>query len=78
MESGVPKEYWIARIDVSDPEAYTAYAPGAASPFARPGAGFLVRGGRFESVEGQARGHNAVIEFRSYEAALDCCKIASL
>ncbi len=74
MEIGVPKAYWIARIDVSDPEAYKADVSGAASAFKRHGARFLVRGGRFESAEGQARSRNVVIEFPSYEAALDCYK----
>ena len=27
----MPKAYWIARIDVTDPETYKAYAPGAAA-----------------------------------------------
>jgi uncharacterized protein (DUF1330 family) len=72
MESAMPKAYWIARVDVKDPEAYKAYVSGAASAFAEHGAKILARGGRSEGVEGQARGRNVVIEFPSYQAALDC------
>jgi len=68
----VPKAYLIARIDVSDPEKYKAYASGAAAVFKHYGAKYLARGGPFTAVEGQARSRNVVIEFPSYQAALDC------
>ena len=45
-----------------------------AEPFKNFGARFLVRGGRFENPEGASRSRNAVIEFPSYEAALECWK----
>jgi uncharacterized protein (DUF1330 family) len=66
------KGYWIARVDVADPEAYKAYVAANADPFARFGARFLVRGGRFENPEGASRSRNIVLEFPSYEAALEC------
>ena len=66
------KGYWIGRVDVSDPEAYKAYVAANAEPFAAFGARFLVRGGAFEAVEGNARARNVVIEFPSYEVALAC------
>lgn len=66
------KGYWIGRIDVADLEQYRKYIEANAEPFARYGARFLVRGGRFESVEGTPRARNVVIEFPSYEAALAC------
>ena len=68
----MPKAYWIARVDVSDPEAYKAYASGAAAAFQHYGAKYLIRGGRFTAAEGQARSRNVVIEFPTYQAALDC------
>jgi len=68
----VPKAYWIARVDVKDPEAYKAYVLGAAPAFSAHGAKFLARGGRSEGVEGQARARNIISEFPSYQAALDC------
>ncbi|MCW9043698.1 MAG: DUF1330 domain-containing protein [Pseudopelagicola sp.] len=66
------KGYWIGRIDVQDIDTYKTYVAANAAPFAEYGARFLVRGGPFESVEGDARSRNVVIEFPSYKAALDC------
>ena len=66
------KGYWIARIDVADMDAYKLYVAANAGPFAEFGARFLVRSGRFEAPEGTHRSRNVVIEFPSYQAALDC------
>jgi len=68
----MPKGYWIARVDVTDPEQYKAYIAANAAPLRRFGARFLVRAGRFENPEGASRSRNVVIEFPSYQAALDC------
>jgi uncharacterized protein (DUF1330 family) len=68
----MPKGYWIARVDVADPEKYKDYVAANALPLKLYGARFLVRGGRFESVEGSVRARNVVLEFPSYQAALDC------
>jgi uncharacterized protein (DUF1330 family) len=70
----MPKGYWIARVDVADPERYKAYIAANAQPLKKYGARFLVRSGRFENPEGLARSRNVVIEFPSYQAALDCYK----
>jgi uncharacterized protein (DUF1330 family) len=43
-------------------------------PLRKHGARFLVRGGAFDAVEGGHRARNAVVEFPSYQAALDCWK----
>jgi uncharacterized protein (DUF1330 family) len=68
----MPKGYWIARVDVADLERYKAYVVTNALPFKTYGARFLVRGGRFENPEGTRRARNVVLEFPSYQAALDC------
>lgn len=66
------KGYWIARVDVHDPERYKDYATTAAPALQRFGARFLVRGGKTDALEGQARSRNVVIEFPSVEAAHQC------
>ena len=66
------KGYWVARVDVTDPEKYKTYITANAAAFAKYGARFLVRSGAYEVVEGTARSRNVVIEFPSYQAALDC------
>lgn len=68
------KAYWIARVDVTDPERYKAYIAANAEPFKKYGARFLVRAGQFENPEGTSRTRNVVLEFPSYQAALDCWK----
>ena len=68
----MPKGYWVARVDVADTERYKDYVAANAAAFAKYGARFLVRGGRFENPEGGSRSRNVLIEFPSYQAALDC------
>ena len=68
----MPKGLWIGRVDVNDPDNYKNYVAANGAAFAKFGGRFLVRGGAFESVMGQARQRNVVIEFPSYQAALDC------
>jgi len=70
----MPKGYWIVRVDITDQEQYKKYMAANAEPFTKYGARFLVRGGRLETLEGASRARNAVIEFPSYEAALECWK----
>ncbi len=66
------KGYWVARVDVSDVDRYRGYVAANAAAFKQFGAKFLVRAGAFENPEGTARSRNVVIEFPSYQAALDC------
>lgn len=68
----MPKGYWIGRVDVSNPDAYKNYVAANAAAFSKYGARFLVRGGGFRVAEGGSRDRNVVIEFPTYEAALEC------
>ena len=64
--------YWIAHVDVTEPEGYKAYMTADMAAFGKYGGRFLVRGGQREVVEGKVRGRTVVLEFPSYRAALDC------
>ena len=66
------KGYWVARVDVADAEKYKAYVAANAVAFKKYGARFLARAGRYENPEGTSRARNVVIEFPSYQSALDC------
>ena len=66
------KGYWIARVDVRDPDVYPDYVNTAKPAFERHGATFLARGGETHSLEGDNRARNVVIEFPSVQDALDC------
>jgi uncharacterized protein (DUF1330 family) len=68
----VLKGYWIAHLDVTDPEGYKAYIAANATAFSKYAARFLVRGGRQEVTEGRQRSRAVVLEFPSYDAALAC------
>ena len=66
------KGYWVAHVDVRDPERYKDYVATAKPAFERYGAKFLARGGAWEAFEGQGRARNVVIEFPTLQAARDC------
>lgn len=68
------KGYWIVRVSVKDAERYPDYLTAARPAFEKYGARFVVRGGPYEVMEGQARDRNVVIEFDSRETAMACYK----
>ena len=70
------KGYWVVRIDISDPAKYEAYQKLVDAPLRKFGGCFLVRGGAFEIKEGGGRKRNVIVEFPTYQAALDCYRSA--
>jgi uncharacterized protein (DUF1330 family) len=68
----MPKGYWIAHVDVSDPEKYKEYVRLNGIAFTKFGAKFLVRGGTNEVRAGTLKSRHVVLEFPSYQAAKDC------
>jgi uncharacterized protein (DUF1330 family) len=66
------KGYWIAHVDVTEPEGYKAYVAANGVAFAKYGGRFLVRAGRYETKAGIVRARQVVIEFKDYETALAC------
>ena len=68
----MPKAYWIAHVDVRDPDTYARYREANAEPLARYGARFIIRGGAQTQMEGETRARTVVIEFPNLQAATDC------
>jgi uncharacterized protein (DUF1330 family) len=67
------KAYWIAHVDITDPDQYAHYTQRAPAAFALYGGRFLARGGRSEAMEGRPTPQRSVvIEFDSYEQAVAC------
>ena len=64
------KGYWIGRVSVTNQEGFKDYAAISAGIVTGHGGRYLVRGGRYDAVQGDARERNVVIEFPSYESAL--------
>ena len=65
----MPKGYVIARAEVTDSAAWSAYAAKAGEAMKKYGGTPIVRGGRSEVTEGDGRQRNVVIAFDSFEAA---------
>jgi uncharacterized protein (DUF1330 family) len=74
--AAVAKGYWIAQINVTEPEGYKAYVAALFDYLGKFGGRFLVRAGAQEVPEGKAPPRTAVIEFPSYQAALACYRSA--
>ncbi len=68
----MPKGYWIARVDVTDLAPYKAYSDALDAVLGKYKGRFVVRAGKFETVEGTTRARHVVIEFPSFDAALEC------
>lgn len=68
----MPKGYWIAHVDVRDPQGYQHYVEASKAAFEKYGATVLARGGACEATEGAGRARNVVLEFPSLQAAHDC------
>jgi uncharacterized protein (DUF1330 family) len=68
------KGYWIAHVNITNPERYKDYVAANAAPLKKHGARFVVRNGTSTMPEGQllAGRRHVVIEFESYEAARAC------
>jgi len=68
----MPKAYWVAHVDVRDPDTYARYREANAAAFEKYGARFIIRGGKQVQKEGSTRARTVVIEFPSVEAATEC------
>ena len=77
-EIPVKKGYWMVMVDVTDEANYPQYIAANKAAFDKYGAKFLVRGGKSEVFEGPAATRLVVIEFDSYQTALDCYQFAGI
>jgi uncharacterized protein (DUF1330 family) len=66
------KGYWLALVDVADPESYKAYVAAIQDVLRKFGGRYVIRAGRSETVEGKTRSRLVTIEFKDYETALGC------
>jgi uncharacterized protein (DUF1330 family) len=66
------KGYWVARVDVNNEDGFKPYAVANAAIFKKFGGRYVVRGGKFDGMEGSSRSRNVVIEFPDYAAAVAC------
>ncbi len=68
----MPKGYWLAQVEVTNPEGYKDYVAANQAAFRQYGARYVIRAGRYEALEGACRSRLVVIEFPDYETALAC------
>ncbi len=66
------KAYWIVHLSVTNAEKYPEYLAAAQPAFEKFGARHIVRGGRYEAMEGTSRERNVVVEYKDYATALAC------
>jgi len=68
----MPNAFWIAHVEVTDPEAYGRYAALATDAIAKHGGEFLARATRYVTLEGADRKRHVVARFPSLEVAVAC------
>lgn len=64
--------YWIAHVEVTDPDSYAEYAKRATAAIEAHGGEFLARATRTLWLEGNERERNVVVRFPSVEDAEAC------
>jgi uncharacterized protein (DUF1330 family) len=65
--------FWVAQVNVTDPESYGKYSAVVPAILEKYGGRFIARGGRHETLEGDAaKTRVVVIAFESFESALEC------
>ncbi|MFK7867955.1 MAG: DUF1330 domain-containing protein [Roseobacter sp.] len=67
----MPKGYIIAHVTVTNPEAYQEYIERDTPILLGLGGKFIVRGGTSQVPEGETHERHVVIEFPSYDAAVN-------
>ncbi|WP_420860809.1 DUF1330 domain-containing protein [Algirhabdus cladophorae] len=73
----MPKGYWIANNIITDAETYEVYKSNNMNILPKYQAKFLVRGGQQQTPEGESYPRTVVIEFPSYDVALEAYNSAA-
>tara|TARA_B100000214_G_scaffold21140_1_gene14099 strand:- start:417 stop:704 length:288 start_codon:yes stop_codon:yes gene_type:complete len=68
------KGYWVVRANISDAEEYSKYVQVATDIIAKYNGHFLIRGGDQVEFEESGFERTVVVEFNSFEDALECYK----
>ncbi|TPN84230.1 DUF1330 domain-containing protein [Mesorhizobium sp. CU2] len=66
------KGYWLVMLAITDPQGYQRYREAIGDAITAFGGRYLVRGGDVTNPEGSDFGRHVVVEFDSYETALNC------
>ena len=67
------KGYWIAQVEVKNADDYkNKYVAGLPDVLRKFGGKYVTRGGQTEVVEGKSKSRVVILEFPSYQAAMDC------
>jgi uncharacterized protein (DUF1330 family) len=66
------KGYWLAQVEVTNPDGYNEYLAANQIAFRKYGARYVIRAGRHEVMEGALRSRLVMIEFPDYDTALAC------
>ena len=67
------KGYWIAKVNISDSDAFKEYASRAKLAIEKYGGKYIARGGKFYILEGEHNyERNVVVEFNSVKKAQEC------
>lgn len=64
------KGYWVADVDVTDPDRYRVYREFVGPYIASRGGKFLTRTGKVAVKEGAGRARTVIVEFPSFEDAV--------
>jgi uncharacterized protein (DUF1330 family) len=68
------KGYWVVRANISDAEEYSKYVQIATDIIDKYNGHFLIRGGDQIEFEESGFERTVVVEFNSFEDALECYK----
>ena len=68
------KAYWVVRANINNPEEYSKYVQLVTDIIDKHNGHFLIRGGNQVEFEESGYERTVVVEFNSFEDALNCYK----